>query len=186
MPNSVPTATAPPSRGYVLTPADPQDAPAIAALFAQSWTSPFAQLQFGTHISADALTPGIKKQIRNPQMRFDVMRAQGVGDDCEDQEIVAVAQWTIPYDEDADANVDQGGTVGEDEEARRERDEFEDEAFRRSLPDEYNKDLILEFTTELRDLRRQVIKGRKHYRTSITQLNFPIFSLAYSGTFIMF
>lgn len=43
-----------------------------------------------------------------------------------------------------------------------ERQEMEDEAYRKRLPENSNKDLIMEFTVQLRKMRNKCL-GHKHY-----------------------
>ena len=45
-----------------------------------------------------------------------------------------------------------------------ERQEMEDEAYRKRLPENSNKDLIMEFTVQLRKMRNKCL-GHKHYCT---------------------
>ena len=128
------------------------DSVAIASLFALSWTSPFTRLQFG-HVDPLTLTaamaPRIVQQMKMPNVAFVVIRDPGT------QEIVSVAQWTLPGDE-SDA-------MEETQEEQDERQMFDDELYRINLPNNSNKDLIMEFTIGLRVLKRRVLQGQKHY-----------------------
>lgn len=138
---------------YTLCEATPADAYAIAHIFALSWKSPFAQLQFGNPDPADlaaAMVPRIKEQILiKSHTRFVVIRDTA-------GEVVAVAQWTIPVSDDEER-------MHETEEDRAEREHFEDEAYRKALPETSNKDLVMEFTVGLRWLRARVLQGNKHF-----------------------
>jgi ribosomal protein S18 acetylase RimI-like enzyme len=130
------------------------DAAAIASLFAFSWTSPFTRLQFGqvdpAHL-AGSMLPRIVEQMVKVNSRFIVARHK------ETQEIAAVAQWTVPIDEKSAA------LKKETQEDNDERQQFEDEAYRRSLPKSSNKALIMEFTVGLRHLREQTLRGSRHF-----------------------
>lgn len=137
---------------YVLPSATPEDAEAIAYLLALSWQSPFTQLQFGK-ISTDALSltmsPGILKSMAIPGSEYVVMRAH-------DGTIAAVAQWSAP------------GAVSSDQEKenaeeKADRHEIWIQEFRKKLPENSNKGLIVEFSVRLRKLREQVLQGRQHY-----------------------
>ncbi|KAH7093120.1 hypothetical protein FB567DRAFT_432971 [Paraphoma chrysanthemicola] len=130
----------------------PTDSNAIASLLALSWTSPFAILQFG-HLEHSALVaiiaPRIADQSRLRSINFDIIRHPDT------QEVLSVAQWSshpaelhCPY---------------EDLEEAEERQSFEDEIYRKTLPKGCNKNLIMNFTVGLRDLRRRVLHNRKHY-----------------------
>ncbi|KAF2130400.1 acyl-CoA N-acyltransferase [Dothidotthia symphoricarpi CBS 119687] len=138
---------------WLLSKAKPSDSAAIASLFALSWTSPFTRLQFG-NVDAQALSttmaPFIEQQIKQQNRQFVVIRQPAT------DEVVAVAQWTLPV----------AKALSEDEETpeeNNERQQFEDEAYRKKLPDSSNKDLILEFTVGLRELKQQVLQGRQHF-----------------------
>lgn len=140
---------------YTLCEASPADAKAIASLFSLSWTSPFTRLQFSDvdppTLAAD-MAPRIEQHMVKPNIRFIVMR------DHETQEVIAVAQWSFPSEEDPEQRKETA-------EEKAERDKFNDEVYRNKLPEKSNKDLIMEFTVGLRTLRKGVLKGRKHYRT---------------------
>jgi GNAT superfamily N-acetyltransferase len=82
-------------------------------------------------------------------MNFNVIR------DPDTQKVVSVAQWS--------SDPEQPPCSQETPEEVEERQSFEDEVYRRSLPQGSNKDLIMEFTIGLRNLRQQVLQGRKHY-----------------------
>ncbi|CAO2655789.1 Nn.00g045920.m01.CDS01 [Neocucurbitaria sp. VM-36] len=139
---------------WILTEAKPSDSDAIASLFAQSWISPFTQLQFGLvdpRILAKAMAPRIARQMSNPNVRFVVVRHPVT------HIIVSVAQWTLPQEDEVDT------VKQETQEARDECQSFEDEAYMNTLPEGSNKDLILAFTIGLRNLRQQALRGRKHF-----------------------
>lgn len=130
------------------------DAEAIASLFALSWVSPFTRLQFGSIDPGQlALTmvPRIAAQMEVVGSKFVVARNQ------ETDDVIAVAQWTLPVD--AKAN----SSHGEPEEDRRERQEFEDEAYMQNLPERSNKNLIMAFTRGLRQLREETLQARRHF-----------------------
>jgi ribosomal protein S18 acetylase RimI-like enzyme len=138
---------------YTFSEARASDAGAIASLFAQSWTSPFSQLQFGQvepHTLAVAMTPRIVEQIANTDMLFIVARKSGT------EEVVSVAQWTIP-------TAVSRTVVQVALEEFEERQIFEDEVYYNSLPDSSNRNLIMEFTIGLRNLREQSLYGRRHF-----------------------
>jgi GNAT superfamily N-acetyltransferase len=129
------------------------DSTAIATLFALSWTSPFMRLQLG-HVDyatlITAMGSRIASQIQESSTLFSVIR------DPATQKAVAVAQWTAPVEGQAAAN----------EESRAEQDErqaFDDEAHRKRLLKNSNRDLVMEFNVGLRTLRQRVLQGRKHY-----------------------
>ena len=141
---------------YELGLARPADAPGVAALFSTSWTSPFTRLQFGRVPSAtlaQGMAPRIVQRMEKPHAAFVVARERAGG------QVVAVAQWKLPSDEDAG-----GQGEGESEREREERRRFEDEAYRNGLPEASNKDLIMDFSTGLRELRERVLERRRHYR----------------------
>jgi ribosomal protein S18 acetylase RimI-like enzyme len=140
---------------WPITQATDGDTEAIALLFAMSWRSPFSRLQFGDidplALSA-IMAPRIQQQMEVRQVLFVVVRSPIT------QQVVAVAQWTIPASE--------GGATEETQEENvedHERQALEDEVYRKKLPEHSNKDLIMDFTIGLRKLRRQVLKGQKHY-----------------------
>ncbi|KAF2621561.1 acyl-CoA N-acyltransferase [Macroventuria anomochaeta] len=139
---------------FKISEARPADAEAIASLFALSWVSPFTRLQFGQTEPAQlaaSMVPRIKEQMVTANSKFIVERHP------ETDKVAAVAQWTVPAEEEvSDVNK-------EPEEDRDERQQFEDEAYRRSLPDNSNKDLIMAFTLGLRQLREETLQGRKHF-----------------------
>lgn len=135
--------------------AKPADAAAIASLFALSWVSPFSRLQFGQADPAQlaaSMVPRITEQMVKMNAKFIVAIDQ------ETREIAAVAQWTVPID-----GVPAAGEASETQENSDERQQFEDEVYRRSLPENSNKALVMEFTIGLRQLREQIIRGRNHY-----------------------
>ena len=139
---------------HIFSKALPSDAGAIAAILALSWTSPFSQLQFGymdPHALAAAITPRIAQQIADTSMLFHVARRR------ETQDVVSMAQWTVPSDA-PDAAMEEE-SAGQ----REERQEFEDEVYYNSLPEDCNKPLVMEFTVGLRSLRDRVLCGRKHF-----------------------
>lgn len=127
------------------------DAEAIASLFALSWVSPFSQLLFGqvdqTQLAA-SMVPRIAEQIEKASSKFVVARHLETGN------VAAVAQWTMPADTSLSV---------ESKEEHQERQEFEDEAYRRSLPENSNKSLVMTFTSGLRSLREATLQGRKHF-----------------------
>ena len=139
---------------FDITEARSADAAAIASLFALSWVSPFTRLQFG-RVDSDELTasmvPRIIQRMVKANSKFVVARHLDSG------KVAAVAQWTTPVeDEQKSVNV-------ESTEEREERQQFEDEAYRRSLPETSNKGLIMAFTVGLRQLRKETLQGRKHF-----------------------
>lgn len=83
-------------------------------------------------------------------MQFMVVR------DPTNQEAVAVAQWTLPAAEDVVQDMESA-------DEKKERQQFEDEAFRKSLPENSNRELVVEFTVGLRELRQRVLQGRRHF-----------------------
>lgn len=130
-----------------------EDAAAISSLFAHSWTSPFTQLQLGFVDTAPliaGLEPRIAQQIDKPGALLMVIRDLG------SQEVVAVAQWTLPAAE-------HDTMTNETQEDLDERQIFDDEAYRARLPETSNKDLVLAFTAGLRDMKKRLLQGRKHY-----------------------
>jgi len=139
---------------YALSDATREDAQAIANLFALSWTSPFTQLQFG-HVDpptlAKSMAPAIERHMAKPHSRFIVMRHGETG------EVAAVAQWAMP----APGSTEEHPPETAEQKAERQR--FEDEGYRNRLPESSNKDLIMEFTVGLRELREEVLRGRKHF-----------------------
>ncbi|KAF2471897.1 acyl-CoA N-acyltransferase [Lindgomyces ingoldianus] len=141
---------------YPLGEATSSDAHAIATLFALSWTSPFTQLQFGKinpPSLAKAMAPRIVDQIRKPHCLFIVARHP------ETDEVVSVAQWSAPISS-KNGEGNKKEMAGEKEERQR----LEDEGYRQRLPENSNKDLIMEFTVSLRKLRNEVLGEREHYR----------------------
>ncbi|KAF2204523.1 acyl-CoA N-acyltransferase [Delitschia confertaspora ATCC 74209] len=140
---------------YLLSEAAETDACDIATLFSLSWTSPFTRLQFGNidpDVLAESMTPRIKEQIEKHGTRYIVVR-----DDKE--KVISCAQWTIPIDEEGIPEEDVKETVQDQEE----RQQMEDEVFRKNLPENSNKDLIVDFMTGVRELRKRAVAGRKHY-----------------------
>ena len=139
---------------FEISEAKPADAEAIASLFALSWVSPFSRLQFGQIDEVElaaSMMPRIAEQMVKVSSRFIVARNRETG------EVAAVAQWTVP--------VDAGSNVVNEEtkEDRDERQQFEDEAYRRSLPESCNKGLVMAFTMGLRKLREETLQGREHF-----------------------
>jgi len=135
--------------------AGPADREAIARLFALSWTSPFSRLQFGNvdmESLAGAMAPQIAEHMTRPGARYIVLEDQEKG------EIASVAQWSLPLDDKAP---DGGKKETPEEEA--ERQEMVDELYRKKLPENSNRDLIMEFTFGLRQLRKEALGDRKHY-----------------------
>ncbi|KAF2830678.1 hypothetical protein CC86DRAFT_378940 [Ophiobolus disseminans] len=128
-----------------------EDSAAIASLLALSWTSPISRLQYG-HVDPAALivamTSRIAQQMALRNVKFIIIR------DPHTQEVVSVAQWTLP---------DQSTSTTETQEEHIERQTFEDELYRSNLPTNSNKDLVMEFTVGLRALKQRVLQGRKHY-----------------------
>jgi ribosomal protein S18 acetylase RimI-like enzyme len=139
------------SRDWYISEATESDCIAIASLFALSWISPFSRLQFGsvdpTTLTA-AMAPRIAQQMKMPNISFIVIRNPNI------EKVVAVAQWTLPANE---------ATTTETRSEQDERQALEDEIYRKNLPENSNKDLILEFTVGLRTLRQQLLQGQKHY-----------------------
>lgn len=135
---------------FEITEARPEDAEAIASLFAISWVSPFTRLQWG-HIEPSAMVPRIAARMVREGSKFLVVRNRGAG------KVIAVAQWTMPVLPGTNAE-----TV-ESEEDRKERQQFEDEVYRRNLPENSNKDLIMTFTRGLRQLREETLQGKPHF-----------------------
>ncbi|KAK7185561.1 GNAT family protein [Paraphaeosphaeria sporulosa] len=137
---------------YTLSLATPEDAKAIAYLFALSWQSPFTQLQFG-NMSTDTLSltmaPRIVESMANPGSEYVVMRAN-------DGTIAAIAQWSAPS---------PARTKAEEESAedKADRREIWIQEYRKKLPENSNKDLIVEFSLGLRELREEVLQGRQYY-----------------------
>ena len=144
------------SNPYTLSPATPADAPRIATIYSKSWVSPFTQLQFG-HVTPTALAsimaPRVAQQMTEPYTQWMVMRYTSPEGE---EEVAAVATWNIPHDEEPDHDAESA-------EDREERVKFEDELYRKSLPETSNKDLVMEFTVGLRDLRKDVLRGRRHF-----------------------
>ncbi|KAF2116400.1 acyl-CoA N-acyltransferase [Lophiotrema nucula] len=141
-----------------LSAATEKDAAAIAALFVQSWASSrlisFTQLQYGTldHISlATEMNSRLEKLMKTENVRFVTIR------DPSTNEVVAVAQWTLP-------SQDTNESEQETQEEKDERQRFEDEIRRNGLPESSNKDLIMDFSTGLRELCERVVEGRKYFR----------------------
>jgi hypothetical protein len=157
---------------YNLTPASPADAPAIATIYSKSWVSPFTQLQFGyasPSTLAAIMTPRVAQQITQGHTKWFVMRCVSPSGA---EEVAAVANWEVP-DNKGDVHKDGGKREGETEAGREEREQFEDEVYRKSLPEGFNKDLIMEFNVGLRALRRRVLKGRKCYGMPDAPVSFP-------------
>lgn len=127
------------SEDFKLFPAEASDSHAIATLFVQSWVSPFARLQFGDidpRALADSMATQIAAQIEDPTDKlFIVMRSAS-------EEVVAVAQWTVPNFQESDT-ADDGG-LG-------------------NLPSGSNKALVNEFMVSLRNLRHDTLQSRPHF-----------------------
>jgi ribosomal protein S18 acetylase RimI-like enzyme len=143
---------------YTLSPAQPTDAPAIANIYGQSWVSPFTQLKWGRVSPATLaalMVPRIEREMNGPHTQWMVMRC-AAPDGEKEEEVAAVATWTVPHDE----------VVEESAEDRVERLEFEDELYRKALPDVCNKDLSVEFRSGLRKLRRDTLQGRRYFGKS--------------------
>jgi ribosomal protein S18 acetylase RimI-like enzyme len=142
------------SRDWLLVEAEATDAEGIASLFAQSWRSPFSRLQFAMEDSdldtlTAALASRIAQQMELAAVSFVIVRNPAT------KEVVAVAQWTLP--------VEDHDIVQESPDDQDERQALEDEVFRKNLPANSNKDLIMDFTTGLRDLRNRILRGQRHY-----------------------
>ncbi|KAJ4336034.1 hypothetical protein N0V95_008731 [Ascochyta clinopodiicola] len=138
---------------FEIAEAGPQDTDAIALLFALSWASPFTRLQFGQVDPAQLATsmvPRIADHMAKENSKFVVARHQ------KNHEVAAVAQWTLPVEGESES------IASETQEDSEERQQFEDEAYRRSLPDGSNRDLVMAFTLGLRQLREETLQGRKH------------------------
>jgi len=132
---------------FDITQARPADAEAIASLFALSWASPFTRLQWG-QIEPSGMEPRIAARMIKEGSKFLMARSRGTG------EIVAVAQWTMPVMPGAN------NENAEPEDVRKERQQFEDEVYKRDLPENSNKDLVMAFTLGLRQLREETLQGR--------------------------
>lgn len=135
---------------FEITEARPADAEAIASLFAVSWVSPFTRLQWG-QIEPSAMVPRIAARMVKEGSRFLVARSRGTG------KVVAVAQWTMPVQPEVN------NEKSEPEEDRKERQQFEDEVYKRNLPEHSNKDLVMAFTLGLRQLREETLQTRRHF-----------------------
>jgi GNAT superfamily N-acetyltransferase len=139
------------SRNWPVSEAVHADSTGIASLFALSWTSPFSRLQFGDIdplTLTTALAPRISQQIKARNLSFLVVH------EPDTQNVVAVAQWTLPTED---------PVTEETQDELDERQFLEDELYRKNLPVHSNKDLIMEFTVGLRALRTRLLRGRKHY-----------------------
>jgi ribosomal protein S18 acetylase RimI-like enzyme len=140
------------SRNWPITQATDADSAGIALLFAMSWRSPFSRLQFGDvdplALSA-VMAPRIRQQMELRHVSFMVIRSPVT------QEVVAVAQWTIP--------VEESGATEEAQDEDPEQQILDDEVYRNKLPEYSNKDLIMDFTIGLRELRRRILRSQKHY-----------------------
>jgi ribosomal protein S18 acetylase RimI-like enzyme len=100
--------------------------------------------------SAVSMAIRIAKVLKDkPDAAYTVIRNPNT------QEVVAVAGWTLPTDEE-DAHQ-------ETPEEQEERQALDTELYIKSMPPPSNKDLILEFMTGLRRLRTQILQGEKHY-----------------------
>jgi ribosomal protein S18 acetylase RimI-like enzyme len=141
------------SRDWPVSQAVEADAPGMASLFVSAWVSPFSQLQLGDidpNESATAMATRIRKVLKEQQDSvYTVIR------NPDTKEVVAVAGWTLPTDEEAE---DQ-----ESPEDREERQMFETELYLKSMPEPSNTNLIREFMTGLRRLKTQILQGSKHY-----------------------
>ena len=139
---------------FEIAEARPSDAQAISSLFAVSWVSPFTQLQFGKidpSRMATSILPRIAELLVKADSKFVIARHLETG------EVVAVAQWTTPQ------GTETHKKNGELEEDRIERQQFEDEAYKRKLPEGSNKELIMAFTLGLRHLREEILQRREHF-----------------------
>lgn len=139
--------------GYYVDRATADDASVIASLFASSWLSPFAKLQFGAidpPSFAKAMAPRIAEQMDMENVIFLVVREPNT------QGIVSVAHWTLSSN---DSDQDPEATEENDE-----RQQLEDEIYFKKLPEGCNMELIMYFTIQLRTLRKETLQGRKHYR----------------------
>jgi ribosomal protein S18 acetylase RimI-like enzyme len=140
------------SRDWHIVEATAADAEGIASLFALSWRSPFSRLQFGDGDLATltaGMGPRIAQQMELPNVSFVVVRNPAT------QEVVAVAQWTLPMEDQ-----DMGQETQDDQD---ERQALEDEVYRKNLPANSNKNLIMDFTAGLRDVRCRILQGQKHF-----------------------
>lgn len=137
---------------YIIREATSEDADAIASLFGLSWTSSLSRLMFGDG-GAQALTTAmgsqISLQIKKPAVLYLVAR------DAVTQDVVAVAQWTVP--------VEDSSEMSESLEEQRERQELEDEIYAKNLPPGSNTDMVMDFTIGLRTLKKELLKSQKHY-----------------------
>jgi ribosomal protein S18 acetylase RimI-like enzyme len=141
------------SRDWPVSQAVEADALGMASLFVSAWVSPFSRLQLGDidpNESTAAMAIRITKVLNEkPEAAYTVIR------NPDTKEVVAVAGWTLPTDEEAE---DQ-----ETPEDQEERQALETELYIKSMPPPSNKALILEFMTGLRRLRTQILQGEKHY-----------------------
>lgn len=138
------------------------DARAIATLFALSWESPFTRLQFGNmsrnHLAA-SVTPRIKEQLRTTATKYVVIR------DPVSQGIVSCAQWTVPSSEERESILAEDEMEIDEED----RHQMEDEVFFQSLPQNSNKQLIMDFATRIRILRKETVADKKCYCKTLHQ-----------------
>jgi ribosomal protein S18 acetylase RimI-like enzyme len=140
------------SHDWPITQATDADSAGIALLFAISWRSPFSRLQFGDVdplVLSAAMAPRIRQQMELRHVSFMVVRSPVT------QQVVAVAQWTIP--------VEEAVATEEAQEEDPEQQIMDDEVYRKRLPEYSNKDLIMDFTIGLRRLRRQLLHDQKYY-----------------------
>ncbi|OAK96515.1 acetyltransferas-like protein [Phaeosphaeriaceae sp. SRC1lsM3a] len=139
-------------REYSISEATSADAEAIASLFGLSWTSPLSRLMFGdggSHALTTAIAPQIARQMMKPNVLYLVARHAATND------VVAVAQWTLPAED--------WGATSESQQDQGERQELEDEIYAKSLPPGSNTELVMDFTVGLRTLKLQLLHGQKHY-----------------------
>jgi GNAT superfamily N-acetyltransferase len=153
---------------YTLHPAIPSNAPQISSLFAQSWTSPFTRLQFGTLDTATLATSLAgpiestisKYKSTNCRTRYIVMQAtkQGAtGEEEGESEVVAVAQWSLSRPQGSNPGPGDASRHQEEERERDKEDEMDDDdAFLLSLPAQANRPLVLEFRRALRALCKRI------------------------------
>ncbi|KAJ4359837.1 uncharacterized protein N0V89_000393 [Didymosphaeria variabile] len=101
-------------------------------------------------IACDSMAPRIVESMSSPQNEYVLMRA-------EDGTVAAVAQWTVSLQ--GAKNEKEGETPDE----KAERLKLWDQGYRSRLPENSNKDLIIDFTIGLRELRESVLRGREHF-----------------------
>ncbi|KAH7396867.1 acyl-CoA N-acyltransferase [Phaeosphaeria sp. MPI-PUGE-AT-0046c] len=137
---------------YLIEEATSTDAEAIANLFGLSWISPLSRLMFGDG-GAQALTSAMGPQIARQMTKLNMLYL--VARDSVTQDVVAVAQWTLPVE-------DSSGT-SESQQNQGERQELDDEIFAKNLPSGSNIEVVMDFTVGLRTLEQQLLEGEKHY-----------------------